>query len=267
MLADCSPKPAQRTAVRAVTGQVRETSSNGKGSAAAADDHSMQEQARETPKQQFNWCGLAVGGLPSTTPVPAHMLKGHACVCTGSSSGTLLLCWMIWTRACLCMHSCWAWTWPSGGMPTPARGGEDVEQQLETGPGEQACVHGPPNSFLLLAGRFVLQCASKTFLTLHAGRSKTAAPTAWRRCLRASLTPRPGSCSAATTGVSVCCWTLSMEADNLSAAKQHMGPPRHATNQGSCFQTHTHAAVSRAQGHSTARGRVRPCRSCPRASP
>lgn len=66
-----------------------------------------------------------------------------------------------------------------------------------------ACMHGP-NSFLLLAGRFIFECASKPFLpTLHKGRSRTAVPTAWRRCLRAYLTPSPGSCSAATTGVSV----------------------------------------------------------------
>lgn len=81
MLAHRSPKPAQRTAVRAVTGQVCETSSNGKGSAAAAaDDHSMQEQAKETPKQQFNWWVCSRRFAQHNTCASAHAERPRMCL-------------------------------------------------------------------------------------------------------------------------------------------------------------------------------------------
>lgn len=52
-----APGSQQRTAIKAVTGQVRETANNGNSSSVShrSQEPVAEQQAAETPKKQFNW--------------------------------------------------------------------------------------------------------------------------------------------------------------------------------------------------------------------
>lgn len=71
----------QRTAIRAVTGQVRETTSNGNGSAASngRQEPLAKQQTAEAPKIQFNWFKqwypvAVLDDLDPRLPMPAKIL-------------------------------------------------------------------------------------------------------------------------------------------------------------------------------------------------
>jgi hypothetical protein len=220
VLSHCLPKPAQRSAVRAVAGQVRETASNGNGSnasGAAADDHSMQEQ--ETPKQQFNWYEVGRRFQASTTTrLPALMLTGPACVCTQVQA--VVPCCCVGGPGPAPTHACTA----VGQGPGHLVGCQRQQLEVSRTSSQPASTQLRHQSFLHLTGSGMFLSVQANSPPCHqhlpppyisAGRSRTAARTAWRRCQRESLTPSLGTSSAATTAVSACCcWNITQQHAN-----------------------------------------------------